>query len=203
MRSYETIVPCRRAAAMASRVICDVVSDRAAKMPPVWNQRTPSPAKRRSQSISPGASCEAAEWPRSETPRAGRNPKPRSVKFRPTRVECPRPSKSRHRICDTSTPPCRMQSSTRSPTSFLGRAVATVARRPNALRAARARLYSPPPSQIRNRRVLRMRSSPGSKRSITSPSAATSQRQASRRRRGSKGLVMSGPGWGWKEGFRA
>ena len=36
-----------------------VVSDSAAKMPPVWNQRTPAP-KIAAQSKSPGLSCAAA-----------------------------------------------------------------------------------------------------------------------------------------------
>ena len=79
-------VPWRCAASIASRATAGVVSESAAKMPPVWNQRTPSLPKTRSQSMSPGLSCEAAVWPRSEQPRAARTPKPRSVKLRPLRT---------------------------------------------------------------------------------------------------------------------
>ena len=64
----------------------DVFGASAAKMPPVWNQRTPSSPNSFSQFTSPGLICEAAEWPRSEQPSAGRMPKPFSVKLRPTRV---------------------------------------------------------------------------------------------------------------------
>src|SRR5207302_10669086 len=41
----------------------------------------------------------------------------------------------------------------------------------------RATLYSPPPSHTRNWRAVWMRPSPGSNRSITSPSATRSQRR--------------------------
>src|SRR5882724_9978029 len=43
----------------------------------------------------------------------------------------------------------------------------------------RATLYSPPPSLTSKRRVVQMRYSPGSKRSITSPKLTRSQRQVS------------------------
>ena len=138
-------------------------------MPPVWNQRTPSSPKIFSQLNSPGLICDAAEWPRSEQPSAGRMPKPFSVKLRPTRVLRPRPSKSRQITCDMSTPPCMMRSSTSQPRSFFGSAVTTAARLPQHLRIARATLYSPPPSHTWKLRELRTRPKPGSKRSITSP----------------------------------
>ena len=59
------MVPCLLAAFTASTVSAAVVSESAAKMPPVWNQRTPSLPKMWSQSMSPGLSCEAAVLPRS------------------------------------------------------------------------------------------------------------------------------------------
>ena len=49
-------------------------SERAAKMPPVWNQRTPSLPKSCSQSIMPGLSWETAVRPRSAHERAPRQP---------------------------------------------------------------------------------------------------------------------------------
>jgi hypothetical protein len=97
-------------------------------------------------------------------------PKPFSVKFRPTRVLRPRPSNSRQMIFEVSTPPCIIRSSTSQPRSLTGSAVMAVARLPQHLRMARATLYSPPPSQAANWRAVRMRPSPGSRRSMTSPS---------------------------------
>ena len=67
-------MPWRRAAVIASLATSGVVSESAAKMPPVCSQRAPSLPKRRSQSISPGFSWEIAVWPRSEQPRAARTP---------------------------------------------------------------------------------------------------------------------------------
>ncbi len=49
-------MPCLFAAFTASVTSCGVVSQSAAKMPPVWNQRTPSLPKMWSQSKSPGLS---------------------------------------------------------------------------------------------------------------------------------------------------
>jgi hypothetical protein len=48
---------------MASMMSSDVVSDSAAKMPPLWNQRTPAP-KISAQLKSPGFSCAAASLAR-------------------------------------------------------------------------------------------------------------------------------------------
>ena len=172
------------AASTASITASAVLGASAAKMPPVWNQRTPSSPNSFSQFTSPGLICEAAEWPRSEQPSAARMPKPFSVKLRPTRVLRPRPSKSRQMMCEVSTPPCMMKSSTSQPRSFSGSAVTTAARLPQHLRMARATLYSPPPSQTCELRALRTRPKPGSKRSMTSPKRDAVP-SASRRRTGS------------------
>jgi len=51
------------AAPMASMMSSEVVSDSAAKIPPEWNQRTPSP-KMASQSKSPGFSMAPASFAR-------------------------------------------------------------------------------------------------------------------------------------------
>ena len=51
------------------------------------------------------------------------------------------------------------------PYDGVGRAV----RSPNARRRPRDTLYSPPPSHARNERAVRIRPSPGSRRSMTSP----------------------------------
>ena len=64
-------------------------------------------------------------WPRSETPTAPRTPKPRSVKFRPLRTVRPMPSYGAHWMNSVSTPPCRMKSSSRWPTSLSTKAVTT------------------------------------------------------------------------------
>ena len=109
---------------------------------------------------------------------AARGPKPRSVKFRPRRVLRPIPSWSRQRTRLASTPPWRIKPSASSPSSFRGRAVATAVGRPKVFRRPRATLYSPPPSHTRKLRALRTRSSPGSRRSMTSPSARQSQRRS-------------------------
>ena len=85
-------MPCRRAAAIASAATSAVDSPSAAKMPPQWNQRAPSPAKISSQSTSPGRSWLTAVLPRSEQPTAPRTPKPRSVKLSPLRTSRPTPS---------------------------------------------------------------------------------------------------------------
>ena len=69
-----------------------VDADSPAKMPPVWNQRTPCLPKISSQSKSPVLIWLAAVLPRSETPTAPRTPKPRSVKLRPLRTVRPMPS---------------------------------------------------------------------------------------------------------------
>src|SRR5208282_5187624 len=171
------------ATSTASITASAVLLASAAKMPPVWNQRTPSSPNSFSQFTSPGRICEAAEWPRSEQPSAARTPKPFSVKLRPTRVLRPSPSNSRQITCDASTPPCIIKSSTSQPRSLTGSAVTAVARLPQHLRIARATLYSPPPSQTWNERALRTRPKPGSKRSITSPNETQSHRVSDAGRR--------------------
>lgn len=62
----------------------------------------------------------------------------------------------------------------RRPTSLSARAVTTPARMLKHLDRPRATLYSPPPSQTSKRRAVRMRPSPGSRRSMTSPRQTTS-----------------------------
>ena len=89
------------------------------------------------------------------------------------------PSLGTQRISDVSTPPWRTKSSSSRPTSLSAKAVTTAVRRPKQRRRPRATLYSPPPSQTRNVRAFRMRPSPGSRRSITSPSATRSKRHSS------------------------
>src|SRR6187399_1686090 len=170
------MVPYLRAISTASSTASEVFGANAAKMPPVWNQRTPSSPNSFSQFTLPGLICDAAEWPRSLQPSAARMPKPFSVKLRPTRVLRPRPSNSRQMIFDVSTPPCIIRSSTSQPRSLTGRAVTAVERLPQHLRMARATLYSPPPSQTWKLRALRTRPKPGSKRSMISPNEAQSQR---------------------------
>ncbi len=53
-------MPWRRAAVIASFATSGVVSERAAKIPPVWSQRAPSLPNTRSQSTSPGLSWDTA-----------------------------------------------------------------------------------------------------------------------------------------------
>ena len=89
------------------------------------------------------------------------------------------PSNGTHRISDVSTPPWRIRSSSSRPTSLRTTAVTTAARRPKQRRRPRATLYSPPPSQTRNWRVVRILPSPGSRRSMTSPRDRMSNAQAS------------------------
>src|SRR5881396_1175831 len=146
-------------------------------MPPVWSQRTPSLPKILSQSKSPGLSWLAAVLPRSGIPTAPRTPKPRSVKLRPLRTTRPTPSNGTHLTNSVSTPPCRMKSSMSRPTSLSAKAVATAVLKPKQRRRPRATLYSPPPSQTLNSRAVRTRPSPGSRRSMTSPSAIRSYLQ--------------------------
>src|SRR6266568_2999044 len=75
-----------------------------------------------------------------------------------------------------STPPCRMKSSSNRPTSLSANAVQTAVFKPKQRRNPRATLYSPPPSQALNSRAVRTRPSPGSSRSMISPSAIRSYR---------------------------
>src|SRR5271163_3709906 len=63
-----------------------------------------------------------------------------------------------------------MKSSTKWPTSLSTSAVATAVRYPKHFRRPLDVLYSPPPSQALNSLAVRMRVSPGSRRSMTSPS---------------------------------
>ena len=111
---------------------------------------------------------------RSEHPTAPRIPNPRSVKFKPLRHTRPIPSVSIHLIKEVSTPPCKMKSSINLPTSLSANAVITPVFMPKHLLKPRTTLYSPPPSQARNDLAVRMRPSPGSRRSITSPSETAS-----------------------------
>ena len=134
------IVPCRRAASIPSRARAAVSSESAPKTPPQWNQRAPSAPKMRSQSTSPGRSFDAAEFARSEQPRAGRTPKPRSVgsgRSAP-RARCRRTGSSRYA---GSTPPWSMRSSISRPTGLSASAVTTAVRWPKQRRSARATLY--------------------------------------------------------------
>src|SRR5579883_1445365 len=131
-----------------------------------------------SQSISPGLICEAALWPRSEQPSAGRTPNPRSVKFRPLRAVLPTPSSATHFTCDWSTPPWRIKSSSSRPTGLSTNAVTIAVSRPKQRRKPRATLYSPPPSQTEKERAVQILFSPGSNRSITSPRLTRSQRHS-------------------------
>ena len=105
-------------------------------------RRRSRPSRRR-----PGRSCEAAVWPRSDTPSAARTPNPRSVKLRPLRTERPTPSYGTQRTRDRSTPPCRTRSSISRPTGLSANAVTTAVRIPKQRARPRATLYSPPPSQ--------------------------------------------------------
>src|ERR1035437_5859911 len=79
-------------------------------------------------------------------------------------------------MSEVSRPPVRMKSSTRRPISLSVSAVTIAPRRPNARRRPRATLYSPPPSQARKDLAVRIRPSPGSRRSITSPRDTASKR---------------------------
>src|ERR1035437_1794180 len=81
-------------------------------------------------------------------------------------------------MSEVSTPPVRMKSSTRRPISLSANAVTTAVRSPKARRRPRATLYSPPPSQARKDLAVRIRPSPGSRRSITSPRDTASKRQS-------------------------
>ncbi len=78
-------MPASWAARTASATTSRQEAVRQAKMPPVWNQRTPRAPKRRAQSTSPGCMCEVAECPRSYRDTLPRGPAPTSVKLSPMR----------------------------------------------------------------------------------------------------------------------
>src|SRR5437588_5452602 len=67
-----------------------------------------------------------------------------------------------------------MKSSSKRPTSLSAKAVQTAVFKLKQRRRPRATLYSPPPSQTLNSRAVRTRPSPGSSRSMISPSASRS-----------------------------
>src|SRR5262245_54916917 len=71
-----------------------------------------------------------------------------------------------------------MRSCTSRPTGLSTRAVTTAVSSPKQRFKPRATLYSPPPSQTWKVRVVWIRPSPGSRRSITSPRLTRSKRQA-------------------------
>src|SRR5436190_15739000 len=70
-----------------------------------------------------------------------------------------------------------MKSWMRRPIGLSAKAVTTAVSRPKQRRRPRARLYSPPPSQAWNWRAVVTRPSPGSRRSMISPSETRSKRQ--------------------------
>src|SRR5262245_12256757 len=71
-----------------------------------------------------------------------------------------------------------MRSCARRPTGLSTKAVTIAVSIPKQRFRPRATLYSPPPSQTSKRRVVWIRPSPGSRRSMTSPSATRSKRQS-------------------------
>src|SRR6266567_8580070 len=71
-----------------------------------------------------------------------------------------------------------MRSCTSCPTGLSASAVTIAVSSPKQRFNPRATLYSPPPSQTWKLRVVAMRPSPGSSRSITSPRLTRSQRHA-------------------------
>src|SRR5438874_4927681 len=79
-----------------------------------------------------------------------------------------------------------MRSCTRRPSGWSANAFTTAVSRPNQRSKPRDTLYSPPPSQTRKVRVVAIRLSPGSKRSMTSPRLTRSHRQPA------FGLIVSG-----------
>ena len=140
------------------------------------------PAARRRPRPSPRPPAAAARPPcgRGPTRRArARTPNPRSVKLSPLRTVRPMPSYGTQRTRDWSTPPCRIRSSISRPTALSANAVTTAVRIPKQRARPRATLYSPPPSQAVKVRVVAIRPSPGSRRSMTSPRATRSQRAPS------------------------
>jgi hypothetical protein len=90
-------VPYFLAALTASMTVSAVASDRAAKMPPVWSQRTPSFAEELLPVDLAGADLRGGGVAAvGDADLAPRTPKPRSVKLRPLRTVRPMPSLSRH-----------------------------------------------------------------------------------------------------------
>ena len=83
------------------------------------------------------------------------------------------------------TPPWRIRSSRRRPTSFWTKDVATAVFIPKQRRRPRAALYSPPPSQALNEQVVRTRPSPGSSLSMISPKETRSHLHSEAGRRSS------------------
>src|SRR5580692_7112951 len=71
-----------------------------------------------------------------------------------------------------------MRSCTSRPTGLSANAVTTAVSRPKARLRPRATLYSPPPSETRKSRVVVIRPSPGSNRSMISPRATRSKRHS-------------------------
>ena len=131
-----------------------------------------------SQSKSPALTWLMAVWPRSEHPAAARIPNPRSVKLRPLRTVRPTPSKATHLSSEVSTPPCRMQSSTSRPTGLSANAVAIAVRSPKHRRRPARHVVLAAALPDLKCRVVCVRPSPGSRRSITSPKLRQSQRRA-------------------------
>src|SRR5882757_4347638 len=117
-------------------------------------------------------------------------PNPRSVKFSPLRPERPMPSSAFQRMKSVATPPCMMKSSMRWPTSLSTNAVHTAVFSPKHFCSPRATLYSPPHSHALNSRAVRMRPSPGSSRSMTSPSESSSNVYLSRSLSGMLGFHL-------------
>ena len=120
--------------------------------------------------MSPGFIWEAAVWPRSDVPFAPLIPNPRSVKFTPFLMSLPIPSNSFHWTNLVSTPPCKIKSSISLPTSFSANDVTMAVCIPKHLLRPRATLYSPPPSHALKDLAVLTRPSPGSSRSMISPS---------------------------------
>ena len=92
----------------------------------------------------------------------------------------PTPSSGTQRMSDVSTPPWRTRSSTSRPDVVVDERRHDGGAQPEAAAQAARDVVLPPPSQTRNERAVRIRPSPGSRRSMTSPSETRSKRHSPR-----------------------
>ena len=173
-------MPCRFAACMASLATSGRRLARGPRRCRPCGTSAPPPGRRcASQSTSPGFSCEAAVWPRSEQPTAARTPNPRSVKFRPLRTVRPTPSYGRQRTWPGRRPPWKMRSSTSRPDRVVDEGGDDGGPQAEAaLEAARHVVFAAALPGLEGTRSVWIRSSPGSRRSITSPRLTRSKRQS-------------------------
>ena len=163
-----------------------MLSDRPAKIPPQWNQRGPSPPEDAIPVHVTGAQLGRSGVPPVRTPHGPPTPNPRSVKFSPFRTA---PDTVVRHPADVREVDAALEHQVFDEAAHGVVGQRGDDRRPHPEAAPKAARHVVLAAALpgRNVRVVAIRSSPGSSRSITSPRATRSQRVAAAGRTASGG----------------